>query len=74
MRISPVFAAAFLCAAAAPQRAAAIPNPASVYCGSIGGRTELVTGPGGGVRGLCVLPDGRRVDEWALFRARGRRR
>lgn len=47
--------------------AARIANPASVYCAERGGRLEIVDAPGGQA-GFCVLPDGRRVEEWALYR------
>ena len=42
-------------------------NPASVYCGKLGGkiRIEKTTA---GERGVCVLPSGAEVDEWELFR------
>ena len=50
------------------QPAVALPNPASVYCASLGGRLEIRSGPAGEV-GFCHLPDGRVVEEWALFRA-----
>jgi putative hemolysin len=43
-------------------------NPASVHCEQRGGRLELVDEAAGQV-GYCVLPDGRRVEEWAFFRA-----
>ena len=59
-------AACLLLALAQP--ASALPNPASVYCVSLGGRLEIRTGPTGEV-GFCHLPDGRVVEEWALFRA-----
>ena len=42
-------------------------NPASVYCEKIGGRLELQQGEGG-ARGICHLPDGTSMEEWALFR------
>ena len=50
------------------QPAHALPNPASAYCVSLGGRVEIRSGPAGEV-GFCHLPDGRVVEEWALFRA-----
>jgi len=50
------------------QPAHALPNPASAYCVSLGGRLEIRTGPTGEV-GFCHLPDGRVVEEWTLFRA-----
>jgi putative hemolysin len=51
-----------------PAGLAQIANPASVYCEKRGGRLELVD-EAEGQTGYCVLPDGRRVEEWALFRA-----
>jgi len=48
--------------------AAQIANPASVYCAGRGGQLEIVNEVAGQV-GYCVLPDGRRVEEWTLFRA-----
>jgi putative hemolysin len=46
----------------------AIANPASVYCEEQGGEVEIVD-EADGQRGYCLLPDGRRVDEWELFRS-----
>ena len=43
-------------------------NPASVYCGQLGGKLEIVKGPDGGEAGYCTLPSGERIEEWALFR------
>ena len=48
----------------------ALPNPASAYCEEQGGRVEIVTDDDGGQRGICVLADGRRVDEWEHYRDR----
>lgn len=50
----------------------AIANPASVYCIEQGGRLEIVRGPAGDV-GWCILPDGRRIEEWEFFRQRSPR-
>lgn len=44
-------------------------NPASVYCGDLGGRLEIRQEPGG-QSGYCHLPDGSVVEEWKLFRDR----
>ncbi|MDO5657584.1 MAG: DUF333 domain-containing protein [Paracoccus sp. (in: a-proteobacteria)] len=44
------------------------PNPASVYCIEQGGRLEIRRTAEGDA-GYCHLPDGRVVEEWALFRA-----
>lgn len=57
-----------------PQSAWALANPASVFCAKSGGKSEIRKGPRGQY-GVCRLPDGRVVDEWAYFRAmRGRAR
>lgn len=45
-----------------------LPNPASVYCEEQGGTLEIVTGDTGGQVGICVLPNGERIEEWELFR------
>lgn len=42
-------------------------NPASVYCESLGGKSEIVK-DNKGCYGLCHLPDGTTVDEWKLYR------
>lgn len=42
-------------------------NPASVHCIELGGKLEIRSETGGQV-GYCHLPDGRVVEEWALFR------
>ncbi|MFN3837035.1 MAG: DUF333 domain-containing protein [Brevundimonas sp.] len=44
-------------------------NPASKYCLDIGGRLETTTAADGGQSSLCHLPDGRVMEEWALFRS-----
>ena len=46
----------------------ALANPASVYCVQQGGRLVIRRGPKGDT-GICVLPDGRRIEEWKFFRA-----
>ena len=51
-----------------PQSAWALANPASVFCAKGGGKSEIRSGPRGQY-GVCRLPDGRVVDEWAYFRA-----
>lgn len=42
-------------------------NPASVHCVQMGGRVVIRDEPDGQV-GDCHLPDGRVVEEWALWR------
>ena len=39
-----------------------------VFCAQSGGKSEIRKGPRGHY-GVCRLPDGRVVDEWAYFRA-----
>ena len=51
--------------------AVALPNPATKYCLALGGRSEI-TRETEGEQGWCVLPNGQRVGEWALFRAHHR--
>ena len=54
-------------APAAPT-AAALPNPASVYCEQNGRQLELRPDAAGAVAGICIFPDGSECDEWAYFR------
>jgi putative hemolysin len=51
-----------------PEQRVGMANPASVYCANQGGRVEVRDEKDGQV-GYCHLPDGRVVEEWALFRA-----
>lgn len=55
--------------APAPPPMVGMANPASVYCESakIGGVVSLRRSPEGEY-GVCVLPDGTEIEEWALFR------
>lgn len=43
-------------------------NPASVYCADQGGTSETVNTASGAVS-ICHLPDGRKVEEWELYRS-----
>jgi len=45
-----------------------MPNPASVFCESMGGTLAIVDTASGQV-GNCTLPDGTVVEEWKYFRA-----
>ena len=45
----------------------ALANPASVFCVQSGGKSEIRQGPRGQY-GVCLLPDGRTVEEWSYFR------
>lgn len=42
-------------------------NPASAYCVEQGGTLTIEDRPGGQV-GICTLPDGKKIEEWELFR------
>jgi putative hemolysin len=55
------------------ESAFAIANPASVFCVSRGGKVEIVRDKAGNERGICVLPNGERVDEWAFYRKHAHR-
>jgi putative hemolysin len=50
-----------------PQSAWALANPASVFCVQSGGKSEIRKGARGQY-GVCRLPDGSVVDEWAYYR------
>jgi uncharacterized protein len=50
-----------------PERAWALANPASVFCVQSGGKSEIRNGARGQY-GVCILPDGGVVEEWAYFR------
>ena len=45
-----------------------IANPAAVFCIEQGGRVEIVENDAG-QQGICVLPDGTRIDEWEYYRS-----
>ena len=51
-----------------PAEAVGMANPASQYCEKMGGELEIRDEQGGQV-GYCHLPDGRVVEEWALYRS-----
>ena len=42
-------------------------NPASVYCVEQGGKLHILSSATGD-QGICRLPDGQEIEEWALFR------
>ena len=50
--------------------AVGLANPASASCVERGGIIAIRDDTGGQV-GYCTLPDGRVIEEWALFRAEG---
>ncbi len=58
--------------AMSPEKAWSLANPASVFCVQSGGKSEIRTGARGQY-GVCRLPDGRVVDEWAYYRAMKRK-
>ena len=63
-------ALAALSGAAAP--ALALGNPASQFCVQSGGKSEILTNAAGAQFGICILPDGQIVEEWAYYRFRTR--
>ena len=56
--------------AAVPGPAPALENPASTFCVETGGRSEILQTASGDQLGICILPGGQIVEEWAYFRAR----
>jgi putative hemolysin len=61
----------FLAAVAVvPRAASALANPASVFCAQSGGRSEILPTASGAQIGICILPGGEIVEEWAYFRTR----
>jgi len=56
--------------AAVPLPARALANPASQFCAETGGRSEILRTASGAQLGICILPGGEIVEEWAYFRAR----
>ena len=52
-----------------PARSIGTANPAAVYCLELGYGYEIVEAERG-ERGLCVLPDGRKVSAWEFFRGK----
>jgi putative hemolysin len=47
---------------------AGLANPASVYCGQVGGKTEIKKDATGAEYGMCTFPNGSSCEEWALYR------
>lgn len=56
------------CSSMKPNQKAALANPASEYCVKKGGKIEIVK-EAAGEKGMCHLPDGSVIEEWALFRS-----
>lgn len=55
----------------AATEAPGLANPASEFCVAQGGTVEIETADDGSQSGICVLPDGTRIDEWEYFRNEG---
>ena len=74
-RFFPLMAALGLAACAGNQTTSAqapaigTPNPASAYCVQQGGKSEIRKNQDGSEYGVCILPDGKEVEEWAYYRA-----
>ena len=54
--------------AAMPSPAANLPNPASENCVKQGGTVSIQKNSDGSEYGLCVFPDGKQCEEWAMQR------
>jgi uncharacterized protein len=54
--------------AAPAQNGTGLANPASVYCGQVGGKTEIKKDATGAEYGMCTFPNGTSCEEWALYR------
>lgn len=73
-RILPVIVFVFLVAACSDKveestsESVGMANPASVYCASLNGRSEIKVNEDGGQYVICHLPDGTSDEEWELFR------
>ena len=68
-----IFILLFLLQAASLDVAWGMSNPASEFCIKSGGKLEICRGRGGEY-GVCRLPDGHEIEEWAYYRAnRGKR-
>ncbi|MGB3072599.1 MAG: DUF333 domain-containing protein [Ottowia sp.] len=48
--------------------AVGMPNPASAYCIKKGGKVVIQKDRDGNQFGMCHLPDGTQMEEWALFK------
>ena len=48
----------------------AIPNPAAVYCRELGYNYEIKTDRMGNQYGLCVIPDGPKLNAWDFFKGK----
>lgn len=43
-------------------------NPASRHCTELGGQVTITRQQDGAEVGLCLFPNGRQCEEWALYR------
>jgi putative hemolysin len=69
MRVPPVLIGVALCLAAFDTAAqTALANPASQNCAAKGGKPTIEKNPKGGEYGVCVFPDNRQCEEWAMLR------
>lgn len=64
----PLFLLGTFIALSAHEETRAIPNPASQNCIEKGGKLIILKRGDGGQYGVCLLPDGKQCEEWALFR------
>lgn len=65
-----LLAAALIITALAVQPAAALRDPAAVYCTALNYTFTLTTVPSGGMADTCILPNNQKVDAWQFLQGR----
>lgn len=56
------------CSSTTPETPLGMANPASVYCEKVGSRSVIEKNADGSEFGMCHFSDGRKIEEWALYR------
>ena len=69
-RIIPVILAIALMFLLFTPPAAALMNPAAVYCQELGYTYTSTTGPDGSMTGYCTLPNNQKVEEWGFLQGK----
>ena len=68
MMLTSIATGVVACANAAPEPQVGVANPASEFCVKQGGQSVIRKDKTGAEYGMCVLPNGQEVEEWAYFR------
>jgi putative hemolysin len=63
-----VFALLLLASCSSRDDSANMANPASLYCGEQGGKTDIRKDADGNETGYCQFDDGSECEEWSYFR------